>query len=240
MKVLLKKVETAIYEMAGVRVLREITGQKTQYLYSFPNGLYLSFYTCDEYIYPNIKFGKLNLLEEKECYLFVLEDIDIYLNVLYKKKYIKRKPSKFLDIIKSIEVINEYYNEIICDITFINRVNKLKKKLINYNVKSILNENAEKTINVVKEKYAHTSLKLNINELIKKDKMIDILYEKFGEIGTWLICIIIATFIIIGIRLFTDINLNDITSEVFIILCLLILLIMGLIFYIIKYKKNKE
>lgn len=236
----LNQLETIIYNVGGIKLLREIKDGVIYNLYSFSNGLYLIMYKKEETI--KIKLGKLRMLDEDVLCLFVLEDYDMYLKSLYKLNIIKKKI--FINLVDSLkenlELIFKHYKEIINDSSWLNNVNRLNRKLSDYNIKELTYMDIEEVIKNCKDKTKGTGFHLEIDNLFKKETIMDVLLYQFGEIGVGLLFILIDMGIILIINTFTNIDMSTIPVEVDIILSGLVLVLLGFVLFIVKYFRKKK
>lgn len=118
----IKKIEPIIEEINGKRV-EEISGVLIpDYLYSFPNGLWLSFELDQRDHYFNVKLGRLFSLDDVMPRLIVLESIEYYFsainelklgNIKYEFSHVSYEIENMFEILKNnLKVIIENYQQL--------------------------------------------------------------------------------------------------------------------------------
>ena len=241
-----EQIELIIYKVGGTKILREVTDGFTQHLYKLPNELYLIVYKYKEWIQYKFKLGKLRALDSEQPILFVLEDIDLYLKVLYKLNIVDKRNSisnyfnekKVINIIKdNINLILNNYDVIIKDNYFIENVRRIENKLDK--IELVLDEKVEDTIKELRNKTNGKGLILHIESFIGKTTVIDKIYDQIGIVEIGIVVVIISA-IIVFIPIFTNMEMSEIPEGIFILLSCVLLGLLGGVILLINKLKNKN
>lgn len=118
----IKKIEPIIEELKGKRIEKVNGVLIPKYLYSFPNGLWLSFDLDKRDNYFDVKLGRLFSLDDVMPRLIVLESIEYYFaavnelklgEIKYEFSHISFEIENVFEILKKhLKVIIENYNQL--------------------------------------------------------------------------------------------------------------------------------
>ena len=118
----IKKIEPIIEELKGKRIEKVDGVLIPEYLYSFPNGLWLSFDLDKRDNYFDVKLGRLFSLDDFMPRLIVLESIEYYFaavnelnlgHIKYEFSHISYEIENVFEILKNyLKIIIENYNQL--------------------------------------------------------------------------------------------------------------------------------
>ncbi len=244
------ELENLLFQLNGQRVLKIDGVIFPQYLYSFKNGLWLSYELDKKGRYVNVCLGRLFLFDDDMPRIMVLEPLDVYYYFdMYKllgenenNHYILQPEENMLDLkcLKEyIQIILDYYSTIIKNKKVEKKITKMEKKLKPFLLKDLSNcVSLEDELFVIKQTFQGKINKENSNKVIKKaskkSHAVDAFLEICIELGVIVVGILVAKLI------FKDIsNLSEELIYIFGIGVLFIVLfvIFGIRFLIKKRKK---
>ncbi len=251
----IKKIEPIIEELNGEKV-EDIMGVVTpNYLYAFPDGLWLSFELDQRDDYFNVKLGRLFSFDDIMPRLIVLESIEYYFSAVNELKVGKIKyefSHTAFEIENVIEILKNNLPIIITNYNQLKENEKTKKLILKEEVrlKSYLLTDLSHSTNLeldLKERIESFTSRINktdSNKMIKrankrkqtKSQLLDGLVELiFGFV-------VIALGILFAWLFSFKKDISDIPFEFFMMLgfftVFILALIIGLTIYLIKEKRK--
>lgn len=249
----IKKIEPIIEKLNGKRIEKVNGVLIPEFLYSFSNGLWLSFELDKRDNYFDVKLGRLFSFDDVMPRLIVLESIEYYFaavndlklgQIKYKFLHVSYEIENVFEILKNyLKVIVENYNQL-------KEIEKTKILILKEEerLKSYLQADLSYSSNLeldLKERIESSTSRINkidsnkiIKRVNKRKQIKGQLFDGFGELIFW--------FVIIGIGLLCawlfslKKDISNIPFEVFIMLALVIVIILAFIIGLIVFMIKKE
>lgn len=251
----IRKIEPIIEELKGERIEKVDGVLIPEYLYSFPNGLWLSFDLDKRDNYFDVKLGRLFSLDDVMPRLIVLESIEYYFAAVNELKlgHIKYEFSHISYEIENVfEILKNYLKVIVVHYNQLKEVGKTKvliskeeERLKSYLLADLsYSSNLELDLKERIESFTSRVNKIDSNKMIKRaNKRKQLKWQLFDGIGELIFGLGIIGIGLLCAWLFSlKKDISDIPFEVFIILALVIVIIIafivGLIVLLIKKKKK--
>lgn len=253
----INKINNVIDELNGRRIEKIEGVLIPEYLYSFPNGIWMSFDLDKKDGYFEVKLGRLFIFKDVSTRAIVLENIDYYFIGLNKMKLAKIDYNfnhhmyaleSMFDLLNSqLKTIIENYFQLIKNERVKALILKEEKRLSPYLLKNISNStNLEKDFQEYSEVCKSVNKKFNASKVLKKENirknLIGDLLNGLGELLVMISILVVGMFIAWLCSLKKDIS--NIPLEVFMILGIILVImpiafIIAIIVFLIKNKRNK-
>ncbi len=251
----IKKIEPIIDELNGKRI-EKINGVLIpEYLYSFPNGLWLSFELDQRDNYFDVKLGRLFSFDDVMPRLIVLESIEYYFHAINELnlgqiKYVFSHIS--YEIENVFKILKNYLKTIIENYQQLKEIGKTKiliskeeERLKSYLLTDLsCSSNLEIDLKDRIDSFTNKANKIDSNKMIKRaNKRKQLKWQLFDGIGE-----LLFEFVIIGIGLLCAYlfslkkDISNIPFEIFGMLGLVVVIILAFIIglIVLLIKKNKK
>ncbi len=250
------KLETLVYSLNGKKIEVEESIISPNYLYRFPNNLWLSIEEDIKDHFFSIRFGRLYVFKDAKPRIIVLENIKFYFDYFEELKLTDdfysygyksyNMENNFEYLYKNLHILLNIYNELIKNEKIQQEIEKEYKKLSQYLITDISN-----TISLEDDVHKYfikddKSPKKVIKKLRRiyylssntKDEMKSALVEGLIEIGVYIVFILLGLGIMFLFSLFMDIS--SIPFEVFCIIGIMVVILIVIIVAVIYNLRRKD